>query len=182
MLIVAADSWRFDRLGVHGSTRRDLTPNLDAFAATAVDFRAHHVATASTLESWTTMLTGQFPPRHGLRSMYPSREEVRAVETSPLLLPKLLEKAFAWSGNYLASNPQVTGWKRTLLDIPNPSWSQGVAFILFGFGALTYAKHPEGVIEHQTTAAIGRTLRMVDRLKHRSPGTTASMARGEVTT
>ncbi len=90
VLIVAADSWRFDRLGVHGSSHRELTPNLDAFAATAVDFRAHHVATASTLESWTTMLTGQFPPRHGLRSMYPSREEVRAVEESPLLLPKLL--------------------------------------------------------------------------------------------
>ena len=33
----------------------------------------------------------------------------------------------------------------------------GVAFILFGIGALTYAKHPEGVIEAQTTASIRRS-------------------------
>lgn len=90
VLILAADSWRYDRLGVHGAARRDLTPNLDAFAKTAIDFRNHHVATASTLESWTTLLSGQFPPRHGLRSMYPSRDEVSAVERNPHLLPKLL--------------------------------------------------------------------------------------------
>jgi arylsulfatase A-like enzyme len=90
VLIIAADSWRFDRLGVHGSSRVGLTPNLDAFAATALDLRNHHVSTASTLESWTTVLTGQFPPRHGLRSMYPSREEVAGVEQSSVLLPKLL--------------------------------------------------------------------------------------------
>lgn len=90
VLVIAADSWRFDRLGVHGAARKDLTPNLDAFAATAIDLRNHHVSTASTLESWTTVLTGQFPPRHGLRSMYPSRDEVAAVEASPALLPKLL--------------------------------------------------------------------------------------------
>lgn len=89
VLILAADSWRFDRLGVHGA-RAGLTPNLDAFAATAIDLRGHHVATASTLESWTTLLTGQFPPKHGLRSMYPSREEVAAVEQRADLLPKLL--------------------------------------------------------------------------------------------
>lgn len=107
VLIIAADSWRFDRLGVHGAARADLTPNLDAFAQRALDFRAHHVATASTLESWTTMLTGQFPPRHGLRSMYPSRAEVEAVEQSPLLLPKLLSArgydtfvSSDWVGNH----------------------------------------------------------------------------------
>jgi arylsulfatase A-like enzyme len=90
VLVIAADSWRFDRLGVHGASRPGLTPNLDAFATTALDLRNHHVSTASTLESWTTVLTGQFPPRHGLRSMYPSRDEVAAVEQSPALLPKLL--------------------------------------------------------------------------------------------
>ncbi|MBL8923084.1 MAG: sulfatase [Myxococcaceae bacterium] len=90
VLILAADSWRYDRLGAHGATRGDLTPHLDAFAKTAIDFRNHHVATASTLESWTTLLSGQFPPRHGLRSMYPSKEEVAAVERNPDLLPKRL--------------------------------------------------------------------------------------------
>jgi arylsulfatase A-like enzyme len=90
VLIIAADSWRFDRLGLHGATRSGLTPNLDAFAATAVDFRQHHVSTASTLESWATMLSGQFPWTHGLRSMYPSKAEVASVEGSRALLPRQL--------------------------------------------------------------------------------------------
>jgi arylsulfatase A-like enzyme len=90
VLVIAADSWRFDRLGVHGAARPGLTPHLDAFAATAVDFRQHHVATASTLESWATMLSGQFPWTHGLRSMYPSKAEVAAVEGNGELLPRRL--------------------------------------------------------------------------------------------
>lgn len=93
VLVIAADSWRFDRLGAHGNPRPGLTPNLDAFARDAVDLRQHHVATASTLESWATVLTGQRPPRHGLRSMYPSREEVRAVEENPDTLPRVLGRA-----------------------------------------------------------------------------------------
>lgn len=107
VLILAADSWRFDRLGVHGNARPGLTPNLDAFAARAIDFRQHHVATASTLESWTTLLTGQFPPKHGLRSMYPSKAEVTAVESRDDLLPKVLSRAgydsfvsSDWVGNH----------------------------------------------------------------------------------
>ena len=42
----------------------------------------------------------------------------------------------------------------------SPSWAQGVAFILFGFGALTYAKHPEGIIEAQGAVASARFARL----------------------
>lgn len=90
VLIIATDSWRFDRLGVHGAARDGLTPNLDAFAKTAVDFTNHHVATASTLESWVTFFTGLYLPAHGIRSMYPSREEVASLDARPGVLPKLL--------------------------------------------------------------------------------------------
>ncbi|MFZ5439864.1 MAG: sulfatase, partial [Myxococcota bacterium] len=93
VLIIAADSWRFDRLGVHGAPRPGLTPHLDAFAREALDLRNHHVSTASTLESWVTFFTGLFPPAHGIRSMYPSREEVEAVERRAELLPRLLAAA-----------------------------------------------------------------------------------------
>jgi branched-subunit amino acid ABC-type transport system permease component len=41
----------------------------------------------------------------------------------------------------------------------------GVQFILFGLGALTYAKHPEGILEAQKRAAIGLLQRLVDRRK-----------------
>lgn len=104
---------------------------------------------------------------------------IQAAITSGIgfyVIPKLLENLFSWPGNHLAGNPDISGGWRTILAFPDPTWGQGVAFILFGIGALTYAKHPEGMIEFQTTAAINRTLRVVDRLKGREPGTTAAMA------
>lgn len=39
----------------------------------------------------------------------------------------------------------------------------GVQFILFGLGALTYAKHPEGILEAQKRSAIGAVQRLLDR-------------------
>jgi arylsulfatase A-like enzyme len=92
VLIIATDSWRYDRVGIHGAAHPKLTPNIDAFAKTAVDFTNVHVSTASTLESWATFFTGLFPPSHGIRSMYPSREETAALEAAEQLLPKMLSR------------------------------------------------------------------------------------------
>lgn len=106
VLVIATDSWRFDRVGVHGATRQDLTPHVDAFARTAIDFTNVHVATASTLESWVTWLSGRWPTTHGIRSMYPSREEVAAVDGDDTMLPRVLRAAgydtfvsSDWAGN-----------------------------------------------------------------------------------
>jgi branched-subunit amino acid ABC-type transport system permease component len=42
-----------------------------------------------------------------------------------------------------------------LPDSINPAHNpQALAFALFGLGALTYAKHPEGIIEYQTSASL----------------------------
>lgn len=93
VLIIAADSWRFDRVGVHGAKHADLTPNIDAFSKQAIDLTNLHVATASTLESWVTFFSGQLPSTHGIRSMYPSRDEVRAVDQLSATVPRLLSAA-----------------------------------------------------------------------------------------
>jgi len=77
------------------------------------------------------------------------------------VLPQLLDLLFRWPSNHLASNPDISGGWRSALEFVDPSWSFGVAFILFGIGALTYAKHPEGIIEAQTAAAIRKILRAV---------------------
>jgi branched-subunit amino acid ABC-type transport system permease component len=84
-----------------------------------------------------------------------------------LLIPKLLEMLFAFPGNWLASHPDAGGVVRWLAQIPDPSWALGVAFVLFGLGALTYAKHPEGIIEFQTTRSLQRILDRVDRYKQK---------------
>jgi branched-subunit amino acid ABC-type transport system permease component len=83
------------------------------------------------------------------------------------LFPAVLDKIFAWPANYLAAHPDTSGVAQSVLSFFNPSWSLGVAFILFGFGALTYAKHPEGIIEAQGSAASARVVRLVDRLRSR---------------
>jgi ABC-type branched-subunit amino acid transport system permease subunit len=53
-----------------------------------------------------------------------------------------------------------------LIDLVTPldqSTTQAVAFILFGLGALTYAKHPEGVVEARTRSSLSRVSRWLER-------------------
>jgi branched-chain amino acid transport system permease protein len=84
-----------------------------------------------------------------------------------LLVPKVLELGFGFPGNYLTSHPETGGFVKWLFGLPQATWAQGVAFILFGLGALTYAKHPEGIIEFQTTRSLQKILARVDRYKAR---------------
>ena len=66
---------------------------------------------------------------------------------------------------------------RLLELIPNMSQTaaQSIAFVMFGLGALTYAKHPEGIVEFQTRRAVQRVL---DLLSRRGKGTDAAPASG----
>jgi ABC-type branched-subunit amino acid transport system permease subunit len=54
-------------------------------------------------------------------------------------------------------------------DNPN-----ALAFALFGLGALTYAKHPEGIIEHQTTSS----MQFINRVILRRPPPTEDTVDG----
>jgi ABC-type branched-subunit amino acid transport system permease subunit len=56
-----------------------------------------------------------------------------------------------------------------LAGIPQ-SLSQGIAFILFGLGAVTYAKHPEGIVEARTRASLQWTMRKLARRGERAAG------------
>lgn len=105
VLIIASDSLRYDRLGVHGHDR-DVSPNIDAFAKTAADLRQLHVATASTLESWITTFSSRLPPDHGVRYMYLRREQAEAASQLADMLPRWLTtqgyETFVvsdWAGN-----------------------------------------------------------------------------------
>jgi branched-chain amino acid transport system permease protein len=62
---------------------------------------------------------------------------------------------------YLVGDP---GW--TIRSVP-----VGLATVFFGFGAITYAKHPEGVLEHNKRASLARVQRWLDKLKARRTGT-----------
>lgn len=79
------------------------------------------------------------------------------------LVPAVLERMLGWPGNYLDSHPDLEGPLASLLGFVSPQWAFPVAFILFGFGAITYARHPEGSIEAQTALVVNAILRRVGR-------------------
>ncbi len=74
LLILAADSLRADRLGAYGCTR-DTTPAIDRLAQRATVFERAYVPLPRTFQSWATLLTGKWPPTHGIRSMFPTFEQ-----------------------------------------------------------------------------------------------------------
>lgn len=82
------------------------------------------------------------------------------------LAPALLERLFTWPGNVLDSNPDLTEPLASVLGVVSPTWATPVAFILFGLGAITYARHPEGSIEAQTAVVVNAVLRRLSRGEH----------------
>jgi len=89
IIVIASDSLRADHLGIHGYPR-DVSPNLDALAQESVDFRDCHVATASTIESWTSFLTGRWPANHGIRYMFVTKQQADAIAADDDTLPRRL--------------------------------------------------------------------------------------------
>lgn len=90
-LLLASDSLRADHLTVNGYGR-PTTPNIDALAARGVNFDNCLVPTASTHESWISLLSSTHPRTNGLRHMFPSRELVSRVLTEQDWFPDLLRK------------------------------------------------------------------------------------------
>ncbi|HSV96727.1 MAG TPA: sulfatase [Spirochaetota bacterium] len=88
LIIIAADSFRYDRVSAWGS-RKGLTPNIDALAAEGTSFHDFHVQLPRTFPSWYSLLSGRYPAQHGIRHMFPSRDELAAAR---LDLPEALRK------------------------------------------------------------------------------------------
>ena len=59
---------------------------------------------------------------------------------------------------YLVGDP---GW--TIDSVPT-----GLATVFFGLGAITYAKHPEGVLEHNKRKSLARTQRVARQARRRA--------------
>ena len=89
VLLIAVDSLRADRLSSYGYPRQ--TPAMDQLGAQGAVFERAHVSLPRTFPSWTTLLTGEWPHRHGIRHMFPTREERDRM-------PKTIVHAFAQKG------------------------------------------------------------------------------------
>ena len=62
------------------------------------------------------------------------------------LVPEWLESLFAHPQAFAEGR---TGLVADLVGTIDPSWAAGFLFVLFGLGALGYARHPEGLFEAQ---------------------------------
>ncbi|HEY2797060.1 MAG TPA: sulfatase-like hydrolase/transferase [Thermoanaerobaculia bacterium] len=82
ILLITLDTTRADHLGCYGWTHAR-TPNLDALAHRGTLFERCDTAAPITLTSHATILTGLFPPRHGVRDngtfILPARVETAAT-------------------------------------------------------------------------------------------------------
>src|SRR6478672_196968 len=66
LLLITIDTLRADHVGAYGATN-GATPALDALAASGVRFDQVQTAVPLTGPSHATILTGQYPPAHGVR-------------------------------------------------------------------------------------------------------------------
>src|SRR5438477_8395340 len=66
LLLITIDTLRADHVGVYGATT-GATPALDALASRGVRFDQVQTAVPLTAPSHATILTGQYPPVHGVR-------------------------------------------------------------------------------------------------------------------
>src|SRR6185436_18188713 len=66
LVLITLDTTRADHLGSYG-WKSARTPNLDALAVRGTRFVRCDTAAPVTLPSHATILTGLFPPRHGVR-------------------------------------------------------------------------------------------------------------------
>jgi arylsulfatase A-like enzyme/Flp pilus assembly protein TadD len=96
VLLITLDTTRADRMGFLGSTR-GLTPSLDAFANTATVFTRAYAQAPITTVSHATILTGTYPPTHGV-------DELGApLGASVPYLPDLLRRSGYRTGAFVGS-------------------------------------------------------------------------------
>ncbi len=88
-VLIATDSLRADHIHANGY-KRETTPHIDALAKRGTNFSRLLVPTASTHESWISMLSSTEPRQNGLRHMFPSRAQVESIRKAQTFLPQVL--------------------------------------------------------------------------------------------
>ncbi|MDF1753659.1 MAG: sulfatase [Verrucomicrobiales bacterium] len=82
ILLFTADDLHANSLGVYGGKPVDLTPNLDAFAASGMLFRRAHVNAAICAPCRAIIATGRYSHRSGAMGFMPARPDVPDIVTT----------------------------------------------------------------------------------------------------
>ena len=97
LLLITLDTTRADRLGCYGYAKA-ITPALDSLAQNGSLFKYVYAPAPITLPSHATMLTGLYPPEHGLRN-----NGKNSLNAQVPLLPEILSKHGYQTGAFIAS-------------------------------------------------------------------------------
>ena len=92
VIIIASDSLRPDHLSCNGYPRKT-SPNIDALEAKSINFTKCFTPIGSTLESMIGLMSSQYPHTHGVRHMFPSKNDVLKVNLESPKLPKILKRS-----------------------------------------------------------------------------------------
>ncbi|MGB0952128.1 MAG: sulfatase [Planctomycetota bacterium] len=101
LILLSWDTIRADVLTLYGGLGLD-TPNLDALAARGIVFNDAVALTPITGPEHATMLTGVYPPSHGLRANMLGR-----ASDGPETLPSQLRRAGYRTGGFISAFPLV---------------------------------------------------------------------------
>ncbi len=82
ILLFTADDLHAESLGVYGGRPKDLTPNLDAFAAEGLLFNRAHVNAAICAPCRAILATGRYSHRSGAMGFMKAREDVPDIVTT----------------------------------------------------------------------------------------------------
>ncbi|HVE66498.1 MAG TPA: sulfatase-like hydrolase/transferase, partial [Thermoanaerobaculia bacterium] len=99
VVLVTIDTLRADATGFSGN-RKVETPNMDQLAAQGVVFERARASSVVTLPSHATMLTGLYPPEHGVRD----NTGFRLDASIPTLATIVRERGWA-TGAFVAAFP-----------------------------------------------------------------------------
>ena len=73
VLLITADDLNWNSVGAYGCPVENVTPNIDAFAATAMRFERAHVTCAVCMPSRSVLATGLYPHNNGIEGFQGDR-------------------------------------------------------------------------------------------------------------
>jgi len=199
VLLVVVDTLRADSLGCYGRSR-PTSPAIDALAADAVRFENAYATAPWTMPSVASILTGQYPSKHGVRKAFRpmSKQAVTLAEilseqgyrTAAVISHAAIGRLFGFDqgfqsfsskharGHAYVSTQGVTDEAVALLE-QFATASQGAPFFLFvhyfdpHFG---YQQHPEYGFARKSVGRLRGGERIVWLMKLRDQMTEAEIA------
>ena len=119
LLLISIDTLRADHLSCNGA-QNVTTPNLDRLAREGVNFGRARTSVPLTLPSHASILTGNYPPTHGVRDNATSRLaesqltlgevlQTNGYETSAFLGSFVLDRRFGLAQGFDTYDDQVAG-------------------------------------------------------------------------